>query len=321
MKRTFNLTTYSDDLDRYRDRADLLSALTGFDGLELMHCGEDARGVVPPEKILGVHLIFFPYWYDFYTGDLATCERHLGGREAVRALYGWETPDALVDAYRQDIEKAKTEGARYVVFHVSDCADEELFTLRYRHTSREVAEASADLLNTLFPEQDGDMALLMENLWHPGLTLTEPEVTGLLLDRVRYRNKGIMLDTGHLMHTDLSLRTQEEALAYLRRRIEEQGEAVRKTIRGIHLNQSLTGAYMSETAAHPPVLSRDPQKRTEQVYTHAFQCDQHQPFACPGVQALIEWIDPEYLTFEFISRSRAEQEAMLKKQLLALGQA
>ncbi len=93
MKRTFNLTTYREDLDRYRDRADLLSALAGFDGVELMHCGEDARGVVPPEKILGVHLIFFPYWYDFYTGDLAACERHLGGREAVRALYGGDTPE------------------------------------------------------------------------------------------------------------------------------------------------------------------------------------------------------------------------------------
>ena len=164
------------------------------------------------------------------------------------------------------------------------------------------------------------MALLMENLWHPGLTLTEPEVTGLLLNRVRYQNKGIMLDTGHLMHTDLTLRTQEEALAYIRRRIEEQGEAVRKAIRGIHLNQSLTGDYMASVAAHPPALSRDPQKRMEQVYTHAFSCDQHRPFTCPGVQAFIEWIDPEYLTFEFISRSRAEQEAMLKVQLDALKQ-
>ena len=69
MKRTFNITTYSEDLDRYRDREDLLSTLDGFDGLELMHCGEDTRGVVPSERIIGVHLIFFPYWYDFYTGD------------------------------------------------------------------------------------------------------------------------------------------------------------------------------------------------------------------------------------------------------------
>ena len=223
-----------------------------------------------------------------------------------------------MDAYRRDIEKARAEGAEYVVFHVADCSDEELFTLRYRHTSGEVAEAAVDLLNTLFPEPEGDLLLLMENLWHPGLTLTEPEVTEELLSGVRYRNKGIMLDTGHLMHTDLSLRTQAEALAYIRRRIEAQGEVVRRAIRGIHLNQSLTGAYMAETAAHPPVLSADPKKRMEQVYTHAFRCDQHRPFTCPGVRDFIEWIDPEYLTFEFISRSRAEQEAMLQEQLEAL---
>ena len=206
MKCTFNLTTYSDDLDRYRDRADLLSALTGFDGLELMHCGEDRRGIVPPEKIVGVHLCFFPYWYDFYTGDLAACRRELGGEEAVRALYGGVTPEALADAYRRDIAQARTEGAEYVVFHVADCSDRELFTLRYRHTSREIAEAAAELLNTLFPETDGELVLLMENLWHPGLTLTEPEVTRTLLERVRYNNKGIMLDTAERSYSEKRLK-------------------------------------------------------------------------------------------------------------------
>ena len=318
MKRTFNLTTYSDDLDRYRDRDDLISALSGFDGVELMHCGPDVRGIVPREKIVGVHLIFFPYWYDFYTGDLAACERNLGGPETIRALYGGDTPDALIEAYRRDIALARAEGAEYVVFHVSDCADEELFTLKYRHTSEEIVAAAVDLLNKLFPEPDGDLVLLLENLWHPGLTLTEPEVTRRLLSGVHYRNKGILLDTGHLMHTDLSLRTQEEALKYLYLRVEEQGEEVRKAIRGIHLHQSLTGAYMAAVAAHPPILFIDPIKRMEQVYTHAFACDQHRPFTCPGVREFIRWIDPEYLTLEFISSSRMEQEAMLKEQLASL---
>lgn len=318
MKRTFNLTTYSEDLDRYRDRQDLLSALDGFDGVELMHCGEDVRGVVPPEKILGVHLCFFPYWYDFYTGDLAACARRLGGMDNVRATYGGDTPDALITAFCRDIDLARAEGAEYVVFHVSDCADEELFTLRYRHTSREIVTAAADLLNRLFPEPDGNLILLMENLWHPGLTLTEPEVTRQLLASVRYQNKGILLDTGHLMHTNLSLRTQEEALRYLRRRIEEQGEDVRRAIRGIHLHQSLTGAYMAAVAADPPQLSADTAKRMEQVYTHAFACDEHRPFTAPGIRAFIDWIDPEFLTFEFISRSRREHETMLRQQLAAL---
>ena len=59
-------------------------------------------------------------------------------------------------------------------------------------------------------------------------------------------------------------------------------------------------------------------QRMEQVYAHAFACDQHRPFTCPGVREFVDWIDPEYLTFEFISRSRAEQEAMLREQIAAL---
>ena len=318
MKRTFNLTTYSDDLDRYRDRDDIISALDGFDGVELMHCGVDSRGIVPPDRIVGVHLCFFPYWYDFYTGDMDACLRNLGSREAVQTHYGGDSPEALIRAFRRDIDQARAEGAEYVVFHVSDCADEELFTLRYRHTSEEIVDAAADLLNKLFPDPEGDLILLMENLWHPGLTLTEPVVTRMLLNGVQYKNKGIMLDTGHLMHTDLTLRTQGEALSYIRRRMEEQGEDVRKAIRGVHLNQSLTGEYMAQVAARPPILSQDPEKRMEQVYTHAFRCDQHRPFTCPGVRDFIDWIDPEYLTLEFISGSRAEHQAMLREQLAAL---
>ena len=318
MKRTFNLTTYSEDLDRYRDRDDLVCALGGFDGLELMHCRPDIRGIVPRERIVGVHLCYYPYWYDFYTGDLAACRRNLGSMDAVRAVYGGDTPDALIKTFKQDIAQARAEGAEYVVFHVADCADEELFTLNYRHSSLEIVTAAVDLLNRLFSEPEGDLVLLLENLWHPGLTLTEPQVTRQLLSGVRYRNKGIMLDTGHLMHTNLSIRTQEEGLAYIRRCIEEQGEEVRRVIRGIHLHQSLTGAYMAQVAAHPPLLSDDPDKRREQVYTHAFRCDEHRPFTCPGVREFIRWIDPDYLTFEFISRSRKEHETMLSEQLSAL---
>ena len=290
MKRTFNLTTYSEDLDRYRDRDDLIRALVGFDGVELMHCGPDSRGIVPRERIVGVHLCYYPYWYDFYTGDLAACRRNLGSMDAVRAVYGGGTPDALIKTFMQDIAQARAEGAEYVVFHVADCSDEELFTLTYRHSSLEIVTAAVDLLNRLFP----------------------------LLSGVRYRNKGIMLDTGHLMHTNLSIRTQEEGLAYIRRCIEEQGEEVRRAIRGIHLHQSLTGTYMAQVAAHPPLLSDDPDRRREQVYTHAFRCDEHRPFTFPGVREFIRWIDPDYLTFEFISRSRKEHETMLSEQLSAL---
>ncbi len=48
-----------------------------------------------------------------------------------------------------------------------------------------------------------------------GFTFTEPELTRRLLDGIRAERKGIMLDIGHLMNCDTSLRTLEEGADYV----------------------------------------------------------------------------------------------------------
>lgn len=53
-----------------------------------------------------------------------------------------------------------------------------------------------------------------------------PEMTRRLLDQIHYPKKGIMLDTGHLMHTNLELRTEEEAIGYILEKIKAHGEGV-----------------------------------------------------------------------------------------------
>lgn len=80
----------------------------------------------------------------------------------------------------------------------------------------------------------------MENLWWPGFTFTSPQMTQKLMDGIHYEKKGIMLDTGHLLHTNLDLRNQREGIAYIQKQLEEHGELC-SWIKGIHLNQSLTG--------------------------------------------------------------------------------
>ena len=159
--------------------------------------------------------------------------------------------------------------------------------------------------------------LLLENLWEPGLTFTRPEMTARLLNGIRYPNKGIMLDTGHLLHTDLSLRTQKEGVEYIHRRLDEHGELC-SCIRGIHLNQSLTGAYMRRVRANPPKLSQDYNEKMGQLFEYVFQADLHKPFVASGVQGLIERIAPDYLTFEFISNDLNQHRTMLRRQRAAL---
>ena len=43
MKTMFNLTTSSEDLDRFPEQKDLLELMEGFDGVELMQFEEDSR--------------------------------------------------------------------------------------------------------------------------------------------------------------------------------------------------------------------------------------------------------------------------------------
>lgn len=318
MKKLFNLTTSDCDLERYESQEDFLASMDGFDGVELMYFGEDEKKIVPKERVIGLHMQFFPFWIDFWNGNEEALFKEFDRRETWESYYGGTTRQALLERFRKDLEKAHAYGTEYVVFHVSEASIEESFTWKYRHTDEEVIDAAAELLNELFREEDGTLMLLMENLWQPGLTFTDPQMTKRLLEKVHYPNKGIMLDTGHLLHNNTKLRTQEEGLSYIHRMLDAHGELC-TYIRGIHLNQSLTGEYCEAMQKNPPVFGKTYEERYAQMFLHAFSTDQHKPFTCKGVKELVERIAPEYLTFEFITEDRAQQEQYLKAQLKAFG--
>ena len=316
MKTMFNLTTSSGDLDRFSDSGDLLRMMDGFDGVELMHFEEDVRGIIPKDRVIGYHTSFFYYWIDFFLGNQDALLYEFCSMEQCHKFYGGKTRDVLVSRIKRELELAKLYGAEYVVFHAADCAPTEFFSQSFRHSDELVIDAVCDLINEAFAEEDSIM-LLLENLLVPGMRFTNPEMTQRLMDGIHYANKGIMLDTGHLMHTDSSLRTQEDGVKYINKQLDEHGDLV-KYIRGIHLNKSLTGEYYEEIKKSPPVLSNEFQEREFQIFTHVFKLDLHKPFTCKGVKELIQRIDPDYLTFEFISMDKDELARYLKEQKEAL---
>lgn len=317
MKFTFNLTTSNEDLDRFPDRRSLLSLMEGFDGVELMYFGEDERNIIPKERVLGLHMNCPYAWVDRWNSDEYWLAREYGSLEKCAEICGGIGKESILKPFRENLRTAKQYGVNYMVYHVSDCFIEESFTWKYHHTDEEVIDATCDMLNELFAGEDGSIALLLENLWQPGLTFTKPEMTGRLLDGIRYPNKGIMLDTGHLFHTDTSIRSQEGGVAYINRMLDEHGELCRY-IRGIHLNQSLTGEYCEQTVADPPVMETDYGARNFQAFMHAFAADKHEPFTCDGVDELIRRIDPEYVTFEFITDNSEQHKRYLDMQKAAL---
>lgn len=317
MKTLFNLTTCPEDLDRFQDQADLVQYMTGFDGVELLPMGEDPTGRIPKERVWGLHMRCFYNWLDLWNQDCPALLAEFGNRETYETYYGGTTREALVQRLREDLAWARSYQADYVVFHVADCTIAETFHGRYRHSSEEVIDGACELLNQVFPSKldslDHTPWLLLENLWHPGLTFTQPDLTRRLLEGVQYPRTGLLLDTGHLMHMNPDLRSPEQACAYIHQMLDRHGDLCR-FLYGVHLHLSLTGNYARSVQADPPPLAPDYWTRSGQLFQHIFRQDQHRPFLCSQVADLIRRIQPRYLVYEFITESRAQQEEYLKAQ-------
>lgn len=294
MKFQMNITTSYDDVCRFFSADDLKSFYKshGCDGLEVMPLDNydpaDLEHPIPPEEcslirssmVRGVHCCCLGDWMD-------------------------KDREELIRHYRKDLDYAKWMGAEYVVFHVVQVNDEEGFTYVMQHEDREVLTAAASFINELLEGQDYDFWFLMENLWWPGLNFLSPEDTRYLLERVHYEKKGFMLDTGHFLHTNLDLKTQEEGVDYLNQMLDAHGDLV-SYIKGIHLQQSLTGDYVKEWLSTRHELPEDPSERFCKVYEHIFKIDKHVPFTAEGVPAMVQRIQPLYVTYEYITRSREE---------------
>ena len=313
MKTLFNLTTSSEDLDRFADQTELLKLMNGFDGVELMQFEEDEKGMIPKERVIGLHMGYFPCWLDFWNGNEEALLKEFDSKENWEQIYGGTDRNAILERFRKDLEWAHHYDAEYVVFHVSESTIEESFTWDYQHTDEEVIDATIELLNELLRNEEGKLVFLVENLWQPGFSFTRPEMTKRLMEGIKYPNKGIMLDTGHLLHTNTAIRTQEDGLRYIQELLAEHGDLC-KYIRGIHLNQSLTGEYCEKIINNPPELGATYRERYGKMFWHAFAVDQHLPFTCKGVSELIQQIAPEYLTFEFITADRFQHKEYLDAQ-------
>lgn len=315
MKVQFNLTDSRYDLERFASRSELEDLLKDFDGIELMHLEEDVAGLLTTDMVVGYHMVMPEYWLDFWRGDLDKCILEFDTLENVRAHYHGDTPDALIQMVRNEYENAITYGAEYAVIHVSNASIFEEISGRYNYTDEEVIDGFSELVNSAIPSNAANDSpwLLMENLWQPGLNFKDPEMTARLLESVHYPKKGIMLDTGHLMHIEPALRTQKEAVQFIHNRLDTHGELC-SYIKGVHLNQSLSGNVLERYMKRPPLLAKTYEERMDQLFEYVFQVDRHQPFVDEGVAELIGRIDPLYMTLEFISNNLEEHQDMLRRQ-------
>lgn len=319
MKKMINITTVDEDVNRYQSADDLEQFINRFGcgALEVMLIAGTDLKRIPKRLIMGVHLNFLATWLDFWLGDKVELTDEYGSLEAAYAYYGGNDRKVLLEGLRRDLAYAEENQAEYVVFHVSEINTRELLNTTYHYSDAQVIEAACDVINQAMAGREYSFEFLVENLWWPGFTMTNTQMTKKLLDGIDYQKKGIMFDTGHLIHTNLDIKTQPEAVEYILDVLNQNAEFI-DNIRGIHLNQSITGDYVKEMMASERSFPDDYTQRMAEVYPYIFRIDRHLPFTDPGVKKIIEKAAPEYLVFEFITESRSVHERYLQEQAEAL---
>lgn len=317
MKMLFNFPLYDTCLDDYGTAEGLAQACAdlGCDGVEAIWGDTDYNGPSLRDVTVGYHMTFWPDWLDFWNGDRTSLLRKFGNEAAWKKLYRGETREDMIAEYRRDLERAKGLGAEYIVFHVSDVSIEEGFTYRWLHTDEAVIDASCELINALTDGMDETPAVLVENQWWPGFTFTDPHLTERLLNGIRTENKGIMLDTGHLLSTNTALEDEKQAVAYIHEMLDLHGE-LSGCIRGLHLHKSLSGEYVRQhTGSLPGDMPEDYEARFIYSYPHILKIDRHEPWTEESIAGAVARMAPEWVNHELAGFGRKVHENAVRTQM------
>lgn len=314
-----NMTNTQGDLERFENQQDLRSFVAEhrLDGIEVLPFDGNDLGLIPTDLVPGLHLSYFPAWVDFWNGNDNAALKEFGDRATMHQHYGGRDRSAIVRKFQSQLDMAHELGVQYVVFHISDVSLSESVNYKFSHTDRQVIDASCTLLNTLTAHKPYKFEILLENLWWPGLTMTRPEMTRRLIAGIDYAPIGIMLDVGHLLHTETAIRTQEQGIEYIHGRLDEHKD-LGAYIRGVHLHQSLSGPYVEDMVRNPPTLQGSYFERLGQAYECILNIDTHRPFTGAGITELIRRIDPQYLVYELITSRRSQHSEFLRAQTAAL---
>ena len=315
-----NFANASEEIERlFAGKKDNLIKLLdthGIDGIELMACEPLQENFFTGNMVKGCHLIFWPTWLSFWRGDKEKLRRDIGTEEDVRYMYGTVDVKEWLCSWRENIRRSLDAGAEYLVFHVAESEPGAICSRHFSVTDEDVITASAELINELSDDIPEDCQLLFENLWWPGLTLLNTKLMYRLLESVRHKNCGFMMDTGHLMNTNMDLKGEHEAVEYVLNVFSGLGD-LKKYICGIHLHQSQSGEYVREMQKKH---SRGEwPKSPAEVFEYIRNTDRHQPFCTSEVQRILEAVRPKYLVHEFLPESADDWAHKLALQRHALG--
>lgn len=301
---------YEDELKKQGTTLQEIVRKLGVDGIEQFVYTLTPQSIAYKDLTVGVHLNYWPYWMDFWLKKAKRLKQQFRNiRERNAYFKDAMSSEEFLSVIRRNICASLAENPEYLVWHVAEANNEEIFTFEFNYSDREVLSATADVFNAIADEIPPDVTVLFENLWWPGLRLTDVRNVKYFFDRIKRSNVGIMLDTGHLMNTNPRLRNEDEAADYICRIVEKLG-AYSELIKGVHLSCSLSGEYQRGlTHCIPEEFTN------ELIWTHVNSIDQHLPFQTDAVKRILDAIKPEYIVHELAYDDIADLQQKLEGQL------
>lgn len=265
------------------------------------------------KKIKGYHLRFFPTWLDLYFYSKEELLLRLGEEKNIRSLCGGITKNEMLEYYKKELERAKELEVEYVVLHACNIDIFEGMTYNFRFSDMEILEKVVEFVNEIFDNEKYNFTLLLENLWWPGLKLTSYLEADYLIKNIKYKNTGFMLDTGHMLNTNLELKNSDEGVDYILENLENLKE-YKNYIYGVHLNLSLSGEYVKRSIELNKERRLNLKEVLNEIYFHVEKIDYHFPFDNMRIKEVLKELPLKYLVYEFIARDEISVERAIEKQ-------
>ena len=286
-----------------------LSQKYGFELIKFF----DGDNSVLKEYIKGYHMRFFPSWMELYLEDFTSLYGELKNDKYFKSLCGGHSKKELIEYYKKELERAKELEVEYVVFHACNVKVTEAMTYDFKYSDRKVLTAVISIINDIFEDGEYNFTLLFENLWWSGLKLTNKEEIEYLLNGVKYKNVGFILDTGHMINNNRDIKNSKEGIEYIKKNLENIGE-YKNLIYGMHLNYSLSGEYVNKAIKENKEKNLSIVEIMNNVYQHVGSIDYHDPFEDKEIIDVINLLPIEYLVFELIGNTREELEDKIQRQ-------
>ncbi len=305
----FHLNWFENDLNKLYD---FLNE-NKIDGIEWMiydgdinFCGD-----------FSIHLSYYPNFYDFYRDDNSYLIDYPNKSDLI-LNFGSVKNDIFVKRYKSEFKRACELKAKYMVFHISNSRYKDAFTFKFSYSDMDIIKAKLEIVNEAFDDSLYDYCpyLLFENLWYKGLNFLDFTQMDYIINNVKYKNIGFVLDLSHLMLTNRKLKDLDSAACYIMDILKGMGSRI-DLIKVIHINSIIFSSYIKDDYSDElkEYLSKSGDEKNNLLFSHIKKLDSHAVFDNSRLNEIIEYVNPEYIVFELdLSDKEKWMENIIKQR-------